>query len=102
VTTAERRFHAAIARLELMEVYTAAWMVADCAAELTDHTDGVWKVVNRFAAHPAVQEYVPLAARFTALRDLADRPTGARSSGAWAQVSQSNTSDSKADEIVSS
>jgi hypothetical protein len=48
-------------------------------------------VVNRFAAHPAVHDYVPLAARFTALRDLADRPTGARSSGPWRQVSQSDT-----------
>jgi tetratricopeptide (TPR) repeat protein len=91
VAAAQRRFHAAVARLEMMEVYSAAWMVADCAAELADRDDVVWKVVNRFAAHPAVHDYVPLAARFTALRDLADRPTGARSSGPWRQVSQSDT-----------
>jgi hypothetical protein len=65
--------------------------VADCAAELASHTDGVWKEVNRFAAHPAVEEYVPLAARYTALRDLADRPTGARSSGPWREVSEIET-----------
>jgi hypothetical protein len=75
----------------MMEVYSAAWMVADCAAELASHTDGVWKEVNRFAAHPAVEEYVPLAARYTALRDLADRPTGARSSGPWREVSEIET-----------
>jgi hypothetical protein len=51
----------------------------------------VWKVVERFAAHPAVEEYVPLAARYTALRDLADRPTGARSSGPRRQVSDIET-----------
>jgi diguanylate cyclase (GGDEF)-like protein/putative nucleotidyltransferase with HDIG domain len=93
LVTAERSFHAAVARLEMMEVYSAAWMVADCAAELASHTDGVWKVVNRFAAHPAVEEYVPLAARYTALRDLADRPTGARSSGPRRQVSEIETSE---------
>jgi tetratricopeptide (TPR) repeat protein len=87
IVTAERSFHAAVARLEMMEVYSAAWMVADCAAELADHTNGVWKVVDRFAAHPAVREYVPLAARFTALRDIADRPSGARASGQWRQLS---------------
>jgi tetratricopeptide (TPR) repeat protein len=91
LTTAERSFHAAVARLEMMEVYSAAWMVADCAAELSSHTDGVWKVVERFAAHPAVEEYVPLAARYTALRDLAERPTGARSSGPRRQVSDIET-----------
>ena len=80
---ARRRFHSAVARLEMLEVYSAAWMVADCAAELAESDAGVWKVVNRFAAHPAVQDYVPLAARFTALRDLAERPPGGRSSGPY-------------------
>jgi hypothetical protein len=91
VAGARRRFHSAVARLEMLEVYPAAWMVADCAAELADQDAGVWKVVNRFAAHPAVQDYVPLAARFTALRDLADRPWGGRSSGPFAQVSIMDT-----------
>jgi hypothetical protein len=36
----------------------------------------VWKVIERFTTHAAIQEFVPLAARFTALRDLAERPTG--------------------------
>jgi tetratricopeptide (TPR) repeat protein len=74
---ARKRFHVAIARLELMEIYAAAWMVADCGAELAERDEGIWRVVERFTAHEAVQEFVPLAARFTALRDLADRPTGA-------------------------
>jgi len=73
---ARKRFHAAVARLELMEVYAAAWMVADCGAELAEQDLGIWRVVERFTTHDAVQEFVPLAARFTALRDLADRPTG--------------------------
>ena len=83
---ARRRFHSAVARLEMLEVYPAAWMVADCAAEIADHDEGVWKVVNRFAVHPAVHDYVPLAARFTALRDLADRPSAGRSSGPFARI----------------
>jgi hypothetical protein len=66
-----------VARLELMEIYAAAWMVADCGAELAERDEGMWRVVERFMAHEAVQEFVPLAARFTALRDLAERPTGA-------------------------
>jgi hypothetical protein len=76
---ARKRFHAAVVRLELMEVYAAAWMVADCGAELAEQDQGIWRVVERFTAHEAVQEFVPLAARFTALRDLADRPTGVHS-----------------------
>jgi tetratricopeptide (TPR) repeat protein len=76
LVAARRRFHVAVARLELMEVYAAAWMVADCGAELAERDEGIWPVVERFTSHEAVQEFVPLAARFTALRDLADRPTG--------------------------
>ena len=77
LVAARKRFHVAVARLELMEVYAAAWMVADCGAELAERDEGIWRVVERFMAHEAVQEFVPLAARFTALRDLAERPTGA-------------------------
>ena len=87
LTGARRRFHAAVTRLELLEVYPAAWLVADCAAELAEEDAGVWRVVNRFSAHPAVQDYVPLAARFTALRDLADRPSGGRSSSPFPVMS---------------
>ena len=75
LVAARKRFHVAVARLELMEVYAAAWMVADCGAELAEQDDGIWRVVERFTAHEAVREFVPLAARFTALRDLAERPT---------------------------
>ncbi len=91
MAVARRRFHAAVARLEMLEIYPAAWMVADCAAELAQEDAGVWKVVNRFAAHPALQDYVPLAARFTALRDLADRPSGGRSSGPFQKLSSIDT-----------
>jgi len=91
MTVAQRRFHAAVARLEMLEIYPAAWMVADCAAELVEQDAGVWKVVNRFATHPALQDYVPLAARFTALRDLADRPFGGRSSGQFSEMSAIDT-----------
>ena len=77
LAAARKRFHVAVARLELMEVYAAAWMVADCGAELVERDEGIWRVVERFTTHEAVQEFVPLAARFTALRDLAERPTGA-------------------------
>jgi hypothetical protein len=102
VAGARRRFHSAVARLELLEVYPAAWMVADCAAELAEQDAGVWKVISRFAAHPAVQDYVPLAARFTALRDLADRPSGGRSSGLSPLVSILDTPQPTAPIIVSS
>jgi diguanylate cyclase (GGDEF)-like protein/putative nucleotidyltransferase with HDIG domain len=98
---ARRRFHAAVARLELLEVYPAAWMVADCAADLAEENEGVWKVVNRFAAHPAVQDYVPLAARFTALKDLFDRPSSGRSSGPFRLVSIIDTPDIDSSGFVS-
>jgi tetratricopeptide (TPR) repeat protein len=91
ITAARRRFHSAVTRLEMLEVYPAAWMVADSAADLAEQDPGVWKVINRFAAHPLVQDYVPLAARFTALRDLADRPSGGRSSGPFPRVSTLDT-----------
>jgi tetratricopeptide (TPR) repeat protein len=76
------RFHRAVERLEPMDLYSAAWMVADCGAELAPHDARVWEVVARFGAHHAVQEFVPLSARFTALRDLAERPMSGRGGGA--------------------
>jgi tetratricopeptide (TPR) repeat protein len=102
MTGARRRFHSAVTRLEMLEVYPAAWMVADCAAELAEQDPGVWRVVNRFGAHPAVQDYVPLAARFTALRDLADRPSSGRSSGPFPRVSLMDTAHGTVADIVSS
>jgi tetratricopeptide (TPR) repeat protein len=77
-SAARRRFHSAVARLELMDLYAAAWMVADCAASLAEGDDGIWKVVERYATQVAERELAPLSARFTALRDLVERPTGWR------------------------
>ncbi len=91
IAGARRRFHAAVSRLEMLEVYPAAWLVADCASELAEQDAGIWKVVTRFAAHPAVHDYVPLAARFTALQDLADRPSGGRSSAPFRELSLHDT-----------
>ena len=67
------RFRTAVERLEAMDVYSAAWMVADCAAELTSCDAEIWAAVDRFAEHGTVRQFVPLAARFTALADLARR-----------------------------
>ena len=67
------RFHTALPSLEESDGYAAAWMVADCAAELGAHDRTVWTQVARFASHPMVQQFVPLSARFTALVDMADR-----------------------------
>ncbi len=67
------RFNGAIEKLEAVDVYAAAWMVADCAAELAERDSSLWGVVERFASHPTVQQFVPLSARFTALRDMSER-----------------------------
>jgi hypothetical protein len=70
---AHDRFLVAIERLEAMDIYAAAWMVADCAAEVAEHDETVSEVVERLAEHPTVKRFVPLAARFTALLDMAER-----------------------------
>jgi diguanylate cyclase (GGDEF)-like protein/putative nucleotidyltransferase with HDIG domain len=71
------RFMVAVERLAALDAYAAAWMVTDCAAELVAYDPEVWEAVERFAGHSAVQQFVPLAARFTALRDVLERlPTG--------------------------
>ncbi|MEP6622515.1 MAG: HD domain-containing phosphohydrolase [bacterium] len=70
---ARARFYRGVERLEPMDVYAAAWMVADCAADIADEDPGVWAVVERMARHPAVREFVPLAVRFTALHDMEER-----------------------------
>ena len=67
------RFRTAVPSLEESDGYAAAWMVADCAAELGAHDRTVWAQVERFASHPMVQQFVPLSARFTALVDMAER-----------------------------
>jgi tetratricopeptide (TPR) repeat protein len=72
------RFRAAIERLEPMDVYAAAWLVADCAATLAERDPTVWDAVFRFAAHKTVTQFVPLAARYTALKDMAERLPGVR------------------------
>jgi tetratricopeptide (TPR) repeat protein len=71
------RFKVAVDRLAALDAYAAAWMVTDCAAELVAHDSEVWEAVERFAEHAAVKQFVPLAARFTALRDVLERlPVG--------------------------
>ena len=37
-----------------------------------DETEA-WAIISRFGEHSMVQEFVPLAARYTALRDMANR-----------------------------
>jgi hypothetical protein len=66
-------------------------MVADSAAELAERDPSVWRVVDRFATHPGVQDFVPLAARFTALKDLADRPTGVQRAAVPVRMSRVDT-----------
>jgi diguanylate cyclase (GGDEF)-like protein/putative nucleotidyltransferase with HDIG domain len=75
---ARERFRSAVERLEPMDVYAAAWLVADCAATLAERDPTTWEVVHRFGAHPALQQFVPLSARFTALKDMAERLPGVR------------------------
>jgi tetratricopeptide (TPR) repeat protein len=91
------RFHSAVERLEQMEVYSAAWMVADCGADLAPHDTRLWEVVSRFATHQGLQEFVPLGARFTALRDLADRTTNGRSGGVASRPTRPTESGRMAD-----
>ncbi|HET7187694.1 MAG TPA: diguanylate cyclase, partial [Gemmatimonadaceae bacterium] len=75
---ARERFRIAVERLEPMDVYAAAWLVADCAATLAERDPATWDIVHRFGAHPALQQFVPLSARFTALKDMAERLPGVR------------------------
>jgi tetratricopeptide (TPR) repeat protein len=75
---AVERFRVAVERLEAQDVWAGAWLVADCAAAQAEHDPTVWKTVERLASHATVQEFVPLSARFTALRDMAERLPGVR------------------------
>jgi diguanylate cyclase (GGDEF)-like protein len=72
-STALARFHAAVERLEAMDIYAATWLVADCAATLAEHDPTVWTIVERLSKHETVQLFTPLSARFTALRDMLER-----------------------------
>jgi tetratricopeptide (TPR) repeat protein len=67
------RFLAAVERLEAMDVYSAAWFVGECGGEVAADEAEAWAVIDRFGEHTMVQEFVPLAARYTALRDMANR-----------------------------
>ena len=58
-----------IGTLVTLPVAGYAWSVDG----LRTISPGVWAVVDRLANHPAVREFVPLAARFTALRDMEER-----------------------------
>lgn len=72
-TLALARFREAVERLEAMDVYSAAWLVGDCGAEVAAGEADAWSIVDRFGEHTMVQQFAPLAARFTALRDMANR-----------------------------
>jgi tetratricopeptide (TPR) repeat protein len=74
VAEARERFHESVRHLEPIDMYAAVWMVADCAAELAPHDHLVWSTVHRLSSYGAGLQFAPLAARFTALRDLLDRP----------------------------
>jgi diguanylate cyclase (GGDEF)-like protein len=67
------RFESAIERLESIDVYAAAWLVGDCAAEIVEHDATLWPAIERIGSHPTVQQFVLLSARFTALHDMAER-----------------------------
>lgn len=75
------RFRTAVEQLEGISVYAAAWLVADCAATVAGHDPSVWKTVERLGDHGTVHRFVPLSARFTALRDMAERLPAVRFTG---------------------
>jgi hypothetical protein len=75
---AHTRFYTALEKLEPSDVYGAAWLLADCGAELATEDPTIWGIVERFADNSTVETFVPLAARFTALRDFANRLSASR------------------------
>jgi hypothetical protein len=70
---ARTRFLAAVERLEAMDVYSATWFVGECGGEVAAEDAEIWSIIDRFGEQTMVQQFVPLAARYTALRDMADR-----------------------------
>jgi tetratricopeptide (TPR) repeat protein len=77
-TIAHAHFRTALEKLEPTDVYAAAWLLADCCAELATEDPVIWAMVERLAENSTVQQFVPLAARFTALRDFASRFAASR------------------------
>ena len=77
-TIAHARFCTALEKLEPSDVYGAAWLLADCGADLATEDPTIWGIVERFADNSTVETFVPLAARFTALRDFASRLPASR------------------------
>jgi diguanylate cyclase (GGDEF)-like protein/putative nucleotidyltransferase with HDIG domain len=75
---ARARLLEAVRELEATDEYAAAWLVADSVAELAMDDKEVWGIVERFARHSTVRANSPLAARFTSLKDLVERPTSSR------------------------
>jgi tetratricopeptide (TPR) repeat protein len=67
------RFRAAVEKLEPTDIYAATWLTADCAATVAEHDPRVWETVDRLSQHETVQLFMPLSARFTALRDMFER-----------------------------
>ena len=78
MSVAHARFCTALEKLEPSDVYGAAWLLADCGAELATEDPTIWGIVERFADNSTVEAFVPLAARFTALRDFANRLPASR------------------------
>jgi diguanylate cyclase (GGDEF)-like protein/putative nucleotidyltransferase with HDIG domain len=88
-TLALTRFRSAVERLEALDIYSAAWLVGDCGAEVAANDSEIWATVERFAEHTVVEQFVPLAARFTALRDMAQRQrTGSLRQGRGAEAGE--------------
>ncbi|MEO8619445.1 MAG: HD domain-containing phosphohydrolase [bacterium] len=75
------RFRDAVPRLEAMESYAVAWFVADCGAAVIQHEPSFATLINRLGATATAHQFIPIAARFTALRDMVERPS--RSTGSF-------------------
>ena len=67
------RFSNAVARLESMESYTAAWFIADCALSVMHLNPSVLEITVRVGALPVVQQYLSMRARFNALMNITER-----------------------------
>ena len=67
------RFESAVLRLEGMEWYASAWLVADCASLLVEHAPAIWDIARRHATNASLRRLLPISARFTALDDMAGR-----------------------------
>ena len=62
---------------ELLDLFGTE-QVADSVAELGMDDPEIRAIADRFARHQTVRASSPLAARFTSLRDLAERPIASR------------------------